>query len=377
MDTPVFGFVAPGFEPVREAFAANLAEGMDVGATFAVVRDGAPLVDLWGGHTDAGRGTPLPEDALFNVWSTTKGMAAIAIAVLVDRGAIDYDAPITRYWPEFGAQGKDGLTVAQVLSHQAGVCGPAERVTVEDYYNHDKIAGLLAAQAPFFPPGSASGYHAIVFGNLVGELVRRVDGRSLGAFFAEEIAMPLGADVFIGLPASQDHRRVPMIPTTETAPPRPALNKAALRAAMGNPPMDATMPNQRAWRAAELGGAGGSAAARGLARIYGALARGGSVDGVRLMGADTLAAMTRTRISGVDQVIGEEMTWGAGVILGGRNGAYGPNAEAFGHSGWGGSMAFADPVAKLGVAYAMNQMRLNLDGDPRPARLVKATYACL
>lgn len=376
MSPPLFGFTAPGFEPVRAAFLRNLESGDELGASFAVVRDGEAVIDLWGGFRDAARSAPLGEQDLFNVWSTTKGLAATCIAMLVDRGKLDYDAPVTRYWPEFGQAGKEHVTVGQLLSHQAGVCGPAVKCTVEDYYDHAKIVGMLAAQAPFYEPGSCSGYHAIVFGHLASELIRRTDGRTLGQFLAEEVAGPLGAEVHIGLPEALDHLRVPMSPSPIATPPRQSTNYPALRAALGNPIFDGEMPNRREWRAAELGGAGGSVNARGLARVYGALARGGETSGVRLLSPEALAKATAMQIEGHDLNLGYTLRWAAGFALN-LSGLYGPSPSAFGHSGWGGSLAFADPAAKLGVGYAMSQMQANLFGDPRVQSLIDATYACL
>lgn len=376
MAPPLSGFVAPGFEPVREVFAKNLASNREVGASFAVVQDGTTVVDLWGGFRDPERTTPLGEHDLFNVWSTTKGLVATCVAMLVDRKKIDYDEKVTHYWPEFGQNGKDRVTVAQLLSHQAGVSGPAEKATLEDYFDHEKIVTMLAAQAPFYEPGSASAYHAVVFGHLASELIRRTDGRTLGRFFAEEVAGPLGAECHIGLPEELDSLRVTMIRSPVATPARQSSNYAALRAAMGNPVLDGEMPNRRDWRAAELGAAGGSCNARGLSRVYGALARGGEIDGIRLLSPEALARATAVAYEGHDLNFGVTLRWGAGFALN-LSGLYGPNPDSFGHSGWGGSLAFADPTARLAIAYAMNQMQAFLFGDPRPQALINATYACL
>jgi CubicO group peptidase (beta-lactamase class C family) len=376
MSPPTFGFTAPGFEPVREAFVRNLDSGDELGASFAVVRDGKAVVDLWGGLRDAARAVPLGEHDLFNVWSTTKGLTATCIAMLVDRKKLDYGAPVAEYWPEFGQAGKERVTVGQLLSHQAGVCGPAKKVALEDYYDHAKIVEMLAAQAPFYEPGTCSGYHAIVFGHLASELIRRTDGRSLGRFFAEEVAGPLEAETYIGLPEELDHLRVPMRASPVATPFRPSTNYLAQRAALGNPTIDAEIPNRRDWRAAELGGAGGSVNARGLARVYGALSRGGEIDGVRLLSPEAIAKATAMQIEGVDLNLGYALRWAAGFLLN-TEGLYGPNPSSFGHSGWGGSVAFADPGARIGVGYAMSQMQPVLFGDPRAQALLEATYRCL
>jgi CubicO group peptidase (beta-lactamase class C family) len=369
----VSGSVASGYEPVSRAFADNFRAGLEVGATFVVMHRGSVVVDLWGGHCDADRSRPLGNDALFNVWSTTKGLSSICIALLVDRKALAYDDPVTRYWPEFGAHGKERVTVAQMMSHQAGVCGPAVAVTCEDYLHHEKIASMLAAQAPFFAPGTAWGYHALSFGNLVHELIRRVDGRTLSRFFAEEIAEPLQADAFIGLPQSEDHRQAAMLAAPAEKWDFVSPNPLAWRAAMENPTLDAEWPNRRAWRAAGMGGAGASANARGLARIYGALLWSRAP----LISNNTLRAATVERVRGPNQISGLNGCYAAGFALN-LDGLWGPSADAFGHGGWGGSVAFADPRREVVIAYAMNQMgNAGPNGDPRLASLIQASYASI
>jgi CubicO group peptidase (beta-lactamase class C family) len=298
--------------------------------------------------------------------------------MLVDRGLLKYDVPVTRYWPEFGQNGKGQVTVGQLLSHQAGICGPAQPVALEDYFNHGKIASMLAAQAPFWPLGSGWGYHAIVFGHLADELVRRTDGRTIGRFFADEVARPLEADAFLGLPESEDRRQVAMIKPEGSPPPAVGEINELAAAANANPALDGDWSNRRDWRAAGIAGAGGSTNARGLARIYGALARGGEIDGVRLLSPRTLHEATVERVRGANKTSGLPGAYGAGFALN-HVGAMGPNSNNFGHGGWGGSMAFADPKEKLGIAYAMNRMLVPAPGEPNPrvVRLVTATYSSL
>lgn len=370
----VHGGVEPGFEKVREAFASNLDGGLDVGASFAVVRDGRFVVDLWGGHADRGRTRPWQKDTLANVWSTTKGLASLCIAMLVDRGRLSYEQTVASVWPEFAAAGKQDLTIAEVLSHQGGLSGFAEPVTAGDYTDHDAMAARLAAQAPLFEKGQ-SGYHAVTHGFLTGELVRRAAGRSLGRFFAETVAGPLGADVWIGLPESEDDRTCEMIPAPRGVP-VPLPPHPAARAALANPPLDAEVPNQRWWRACEIPSVNAQAGARGLATVYGMLAQGGQHAGRRYLSEATLADATRQRVHGKDLVLGIPMRWAAGFS---RNDGvtYGKNRNTFGHSGWGGSFACADPDAGLGIAYAMNQMNSNLRGDPRSLALIAAVYESL
>jgi CubicO group peptidase (beta-lactamase class C family) len=376
----VAGSVAPGFEVVRDAFALNLQAGLEVGASFSATYRGELIVDLWGGYADEELTTLIQRDSLFNLWSTTKGLSATCIAILVDRGTLSYESPVAEYWPEFAQNGKQAVTVGQMMSHQAGICGPREPVTIEDYYAHSRVASLLAAQKPLWRPGSAWGYHAIAIGTLADELVRRVDGRTIGRFFAAEVATPLGVDAHLGLPASEDHRQVEMIPP-------PAIesqtfdvpNPEAYRCGLANPVLDPEWPNNRSWRAAGLAGAGGSANARGLAGLYGVLANGGEFAGTRILSAKTIVEATKERIAGVDQGSGEYGRYAAGFHLNMMNGAMGAHAQSFGHGGWGGSIAFADPRRGLGVAYVMNQMLINDWGnvDYRLARLLSATYRAL
>jgi len=368
------GRVAEGFDKVARAFEQNFAEDLEVGASFAVVCEGEAVVDIWGGWADRAGTRPWGADTLVNVYSTTKGMTALCVAILVDRGRIDYETPMAACWTEFAEGGKDELTVGQVLSHQGGLSGLRETIVARDYVDWEKMVGLLAAQEPFFPPGR-SGYHAITFGFLAGELVRRVDGRSLGTFFAEEIARPLGADVWIGLPESEDGRAAEIL-KPRRAPDQALPSNPFATAALSNPVLDAEVPNERWYRAAEIPAANGQTNARGLAQVYGLLANGGELSGVELMSPNTIALATRERISNEDLVLEIPMRWAAGYLL--NDGVvYGPGELTFGHSGWGGSFACADPIAGIGIAYAMNQMYPNLQGDERSQRLLAAVYECL
>jgi len=373
-ETVVQGQVEEGFERVRDAFAANFAAGREVGASFAVEVGGRRVVDLWGGFADRARSRPWQKDTLVNVWSTTKGLAALCIAILVDRGRLSYEQTVASVWPEFAAAGKQDLTIGEMLSHQGGLAGATTRLEPTDYADHDAMARLLAAQAPMFETGQ-SGYHAMTHGFLAGELVRRAAGRSLGRFFAEAVAGPLGADAWIGLPESEDSRVCEMI-AAPAGTPQPLPPHPAARAALANPPIDAAAPNQRWWRAAEIPAANAQTNARALATIYGMLACGGEAAGRRYLSPETIAEAARTRVHGTDLVLGIPMRWAAGFAR--NDGAiYGPNRRAFGHSGWGGSFGCADPDARLSMGYAMNQMYANLRGDPRTLDLIAAVYASL
>lgn len=373
----VHGYVAQGFESVRDLFAENLASGQELGATFCVVQDGQTIIDLYGGVRDGDHAEALGPDDLFNVWSTTKGMAATCIGIAVERGLLAYEAKVADYWPEFGVRGKQDVTVETLLSHASGVQGPDTPATTEELLDIPVFSARLADQTPMFPPGSASAYNAGIFGHWVDALLRATDGRNLKDFFAAEVAAPLQADVWIGLPQDQHHRRAPIVAPwaamVEQTPPSPDL---VVRAALGSPRMSPLLANRADWIAAGNGAAGGSANARGIARVYGALARGGEIDGVRIMRPDSVARMVAQRREGKDKVLGMWVRWAAGFLLSNR-GLYGPNDNSFGHSGWGGSFGFADPDAKLGFGYAMNLMAPNLAGDPRGGRLAAETYRCL
>ena len=364
----------PSFAAVAEAFAANFRERGDVGAALAIVQEGELVVDLWAGSLDAARTRPWTRDAVVNVWSTTKAVNALCFAMLVDRGQAAYDDPVARWWPQFAAGGKGAITIGQLLSHQAGLCSFADPAVIEDYYDQSTAEARFAAQTPFWPPGSRSGYHAISIGTLANALFRRIEGRGLGQFIAEELAGPLGLDLTLGLPPSQEARRAEMIAPPELATSNMGtdFNPSQL-AAYTNPVVEPLLPNTPAWRACEIPSANGFSNARSLARLFGALAADGVVDGLRLLGPNTLALATMERFRGIDEVLGVPARWGAGFLLN-TDGLYGPEEKAFGHSGWGGSFVMVDPVRRFAMAYTMNRMGADLVGDPRDAALIAATY---
>tara|TARA_R110000824_G_scaffold118960_18_gene272539 strand:- start:67650 stop:68789 length:1140 start_codon:yes stop_codon:yes gene_type:complete len=362
------------FEPVRKAFAANFATQGEVGASVCIVQNGEVKVDLWGGYADAARTRAWSHDTLANVWSTTKGMGALVCGMLVERNLIAYADKVAKYWPEFAAEGKGSITVGEMLSHQAGLCGPDVPTTVEEMCDHALMADRLAAQKPLWEPCSRSGYHALTVGILAGELVARVTGKSIGTWFHENVARPFNVDFFIGLPEKEDHRAAEMIPAKTSN--MPGDFNASQIAALGNPAPDAAIPNQRFWRAAELSSANGQGSASAIARVYGALATDGKIDGAALVRPDTIRAMTAIQIEGHDEVLAMPARWGAGFICN-VGGLYGPNDAAFGHSGWGGSFGMADPKTGLGIAYVMNQMGPDLAGDARANALIAAAYASI
>ncbi|MFN3232950.1 MAG: serine hydrolase domain-containing protein [Alphaproteobacteria bacterium] len=368
----VSGGVAPGFEAVKDVFAKNLADGLEVGAGFTVYRDGEPVVDLWGGHADEAKTRPWQEDTIVNLFSSTKGPMALAVAMLVDRGKLAYSDKVATHWPEFAANGKQDITVAQLLSHQGGVCGLREPITVDKYEDWDFMCAQLAAMEPFWTPGDGSGYHAVTYGFLAGELVRRIDGRTPGRFIAEEISTPLNADFHVGLPDSVDARIAPLIAPKNTLPLAGKAPPDYVIAALANPPMKPEDANKPGWRRAEIPAANGHGTAKALARIYAPLSLGGG----NIIGTEALDAATAEQCLGEDRNLGFEMSWGCGFIRN-NTGIYGPNTETFGHSGWGGSLGFADRKEKLAVGYVMNQMDVNLQGDPRSMGLIGALYQSL
>jgi CubicO group peptidase (beta-lactamase class C family) len=365
------GHVAPGFERVREAFDSELAE--ELGAGFAAIRDGEVVVDLWGGWADRGQTRAWTQDTIVPVYSTTKGVSALVVAMLHDRGLIDYDAPTAALWPAFGAHGKDQVTIAQTLAHMAGVPGFLEPIDPDLWLDPPRCAEAIAALAPLWPPGSASGYHPLTWGYIAGEIVQRGAGRSLGAILREDICQPLGIDFQIGTPESEHARAAEMKKPSragefgEITPPR----KAAFFTKWAAPVRGSTR-----WRKVEIPSANGHGTALGLARLYEAYATGGMIGGVRLLSQEGFDALTKRRWKGDDLVLPFNMDWRTGII-GNSNRLYGPNAEAFGHSGAGGSVGFGDPVAGVSAGYVMNKQSHHIMGDPRSLRLIDALYSCL
>ena len=376
------------FAPVREAFARNFRERDEVGAALSVVVDGDPVVDLWGGFADQARTRPWDRDTIVNVYSCTKGMAALCLHRLIAEGKVDLDAPVARYWPEFAQAGKERVPVRWLLSHRAGLAAVREILPGEALFDFDQMAAALAAERPWWEPGTAHGYHAVTFGWLVGEIVRRVDGRSVGRYFREEIATPLGADFHIGL--DEDHHErvaemspIPMPSPDETTPQLAMVilsDPEGLAArAFTNPPSLALGVNHAAWRSAEIPGANGTGSARAMARIYGALARGGAVDGVHVLDARDVARCAEEQSHGPDLVLQVPTRFGLGFMLPqeAKDTQLGRGAGSFGHPGAGGHLGFADPDARVGFGYVMNRMGPHILLDPRAVHLMDALYDCL
>ncbi len=372
------GTCLPRFDAVREAFAANFDAGREVGASFAATLDGEPIVDLWAGHADRAATRDWERDTIVNVFSTTKAMTATCAHMLVDRGLLDVDAPVVRYWPEFGAGGKADMPVRFLLSHTAGLAGVRAPLPVEALFDWERITAVLAAEEPWWPPGSANGYHAMTFGFLVGELVRRVSGTSVGRFFRDEVARPLRADFHIGLAASEDARVAEMIGPSRADAASGVVDRESLAArVLTNPPMRPDDANRLEWRRAEIPAANGHGNARSVARVLSVLACGGALDGVRLLDESTLHRAIAEQAYANDLVLGRTFRWGLGYMLTCAELPLGPNPHVFGHGGWGGSLGFADLDARVSWAYVMNRMSPGTTGDGRGASVVGALYGAL
>jgi CubicO group peptidase (beta-lactamase class C family) len=387
----VQGSCDPRFRAVREEFERNFAERGEVGASVCVTAEGRPVVDLWGGVADRHSGRPWERDTLGVVWSCTKGAVALCAHVLVSRGLLDLDAPVARYWPEFAQAGKDRITVQLLLSHQAGV--PAVRAPLAPgaLYDWQAMTQAIAADAPFWPPGTRQGYHAATFGHLVGELVRRVTGQGVGAFFAAEVAGPLGLDFHLGLPDEDEPRVAPTIradPTPAGEPrwrflERANADRESIQALIvrntGRRPGDT---DSREAHAAVLPSQGGITNARGLAGMYAPLAAGGAP----LVDEGTLSEMrTVSSATAVDAVLLVGLRFSLGFMKSSDNRRGPPGARdslvlseaAFGHAGMGGSLGFADPEARLSFGYTMNKQGRGVLLNERGQGLVDAVYRSL
>ena len=363
------------FHAVREVFEANFTEGDELGARFALAIEGDIVIDLMAGFADRARTRPFAEDTLTAVFSTTKAMASLMIARLVDARRLSYDQRVADVWPEFAAAGKGALTVAEVLSHQAGLSGFAEAMDAAAWFDWDLVCGKLAAMTPLWPLASASGYHPVTFGYLAGEIFRRVDGRTIGRALREDLAEPLGLDLMIGVPDSEharcaDVQRPPAMPDLGPMTEPKRLAFFTKWASPGHVSL-------AEWRRAEIPSVTGHATAPALARMMAILADDGQLDGRAWLSPATVRAAARTRIAGNDLVLPYDLSWGAGFMRNERLKIYGPGRETIGHSGWGGSCAFADPERAISGAYVMNRQSAELIADSRARRLIEAAYASL
>jgi CubicO group peptidase (beta-lactamase class C family) len=376
----IHGFCDDRFAKVRDTFETNFQRRGDVGASFALTLEGQFVVDLWAGHRDAAQTLPWEADTLVNVYSTTKTMAALCLLILADRGVVDLNAAVADYWPEFAQNGKDAVQVKHFMSHSAGVPGFVEPIDAATLYDWDAMVQRLAAEPLWWEPGTASGYHAITQGHLIGEVVRRVTGKSLGTFFAEEVAGPLQADFHIGL----DPREFPRVGELIPAPGGGGLASGAKRDSIGfraltSIPTPAEASSSEAWRTAEIPAANGHGNARSVVRAQTAIANDGRAFGVELLSPATIGTIFEEQTSGIDLCLNVPITFGMGY---GLNSALWPlkptpEPDTCYWGGWGGSLVFADTSQRICSGYVMNAMTATTLGDRRAAALAYATYECL
>lgn len=384
---PVEGHCHPRFAPVRKAFEANLASGAEVGAAVSVYFEGEPVVDLWGGWVDKEHSRPWQWDTICTVYSTTKGLTTICAHRMVEQGKLNLDAPVTQYWPEFAENGKGEVPVHMLLSHRVGLHTVDRKLPEDAIYDWETMTTALAETAPFWEPGTRHGYHGLTFGWLVGEVVRRVSGKSLGAVFRDEVAQPLGLDTHIGTGPEHDDRIARIYPVELS----PDMEKAraermsAFRsqmdprtlAAAGNITIPPDGHNSVAWRRSEMPAVNAHTDARSIAKVYAALSQGGGIDGYQVLTPESIARATTEQAAGPDAVIIMPTRFALGFWLSRPEAPLGPNPRGFGHPGAGGSAGFADPDRHVGFGYAMNQMKAGLLVGSTGATLVDALYEAL
>jgi len=367
------GEVEPGFERVRDAFAANFSaqvECRDLGAGLSVHVRGKPMVRLLGGYRDTERTRPWTRTTLVNIWSASKAVLAVAIAQLVEAGRLRYEQPVADLWPEFATNGKSSITLNHLLGHQAGLNGFAEPTTSADLFDWELMTARLARQKPFWPPGTLTSYHGMTFGWLCGEILRRVSGLEPRDYYRRHIAEPLRADIWLGCPLERRLGAAVIVPPEPDRNPA-VLNEIASRTVV-NPAPDAAIANTEAWRAAQVPAVNVHATAEGLGRLYAALANRGMLDGARILSAASVDLLRTMRSPGPDELLGPRR-WAAGVALN-HDGQFGPDPEAFGHAGWGGSVGFASVKSGVAIAYVVNRMGSRLNGDRRARLLCDAVF---
>jgi CubicO group peptidase (beta-lactamase class C family) len=368
------------FDKVADALAEEIANGGEVGAAIAIDIDGDLVVDMWGGHADASRTIPWGEDTIVNVFSSTKNVTALAGLMLIDRGLVEASAPVAKYWPEFAANGKQDIEFRHLMSHTSGVSGWDQPFAPEDMYDWDKSTAALAAQAPWWEPGTASGYHAQNYGHLIGEVLRRVTGQTLKDFVRDEIAGPLGADFQIGARPEDNDRIADIIPATDPLelPPYDQLPEPMIKT-LTCPPPDPDLANSAAWRAADLGAVNGHGNARSLARILSAITLGGKSNGVQLLRQDTIDKIFDVQCEGPDLVLlGHPVRWGLGFGLPARETfPFVPDGKICMWGGWGGSWETMNPEHGATIAYVMNKMAPGIEGSERTDRYFTLIYDAL
>ncbi len=396
----VNGYCDDRFIEARKIFEKSLEDGFELGGAICLEVKGEKVLDLWGGHKDQDRTEAWEENTIVNVYSTTKGIAAICLLQLIEKGLIDIEKPVSNYWPEFSQNGKEDIPVKYLFCHKSGLCGVKEPLEAGAFSDWDLICNQLAKQEPLWEPGSAHGYHAITYGHLVGELLKRVDGRTIGTYFKEEIAEPLDLDFWIGLPDSEFDRVSDIYPSKPSSfqflfPLLAKLPKFLLPgptkflvdfgdtskpvgAAFNNPPIvsnNGMEANTKKWRNAEIPAANGHGTARSIAKLYGVLANGGSLDDLYILSPDTIEMGRTTQADGKDLVLGGMHTrFGLGFMLGTENISMGPNPDAFGHGGAGGSLGFADPDNNISLGFVMNQMHPGITAWKTATDVAESVY---
>jgi CubicO group peptidase (beta-lactamase class C family) len=367
----------PEFASVQGVFDQNLESGADLGASFCATRNGETVVDIWGGFADKDQTIPWSRDTIVNVYSTTKTMTALTALLLADRGALDFDKPVAHYWPEFAAAGKADVKVSHLMSHSSGLSGWREPMSADDLYDWEKATSLLAAQAPYWEPGTAPGYHAVTQGYLVGEVIRRVAGKTVGTVFREEFAQPLGADFHIGLAASEDHRVAELIPPPRGGAIGEGTTSDLIVNMASNPGINVHATRTREWRGAEIPAAGGTGNARSVAEIHTIMANGGvGRDGRRYLTEAGVRRALELQIAGTDMILGNPVRYGMGFGLNGGAVPL-PSDESIYWGGYGGSLIVIDMKARTTFSYVMNKMASTTAGDTRGFGLLMAMWTVL
>ena len=376
-DVEVHGTWDSRHDQIVDTFRTNFSEHGDVGASFAMSLEGEMVVDIWAGHLDEARTQPWLEDSIVNVYSTTKTMAAMSALLLADRGELDLYAPVAHYWPEFAQNGKDQIEVRHFMSHSAGLSGMDRAIAGDEMYDWELMVNALAEQAPWWEPGSASGYHALTQGHLIGEVVRRISGRSIGQYFADEIAKPLQADFHIGTAEEHWPRVGNLIPPEEGVAQAGADADSIAARTFANPQPRAADSATAGWRLAEIPAANGHGNARSVVRAQTPMANGGRAFGVELLSADGAARIFDEQSLGVDLVLGVPIRFGMGYGLTSDVMPMGPNPHTAYWGGWGGSTITVDQDARMCCSYVMNKMAPGVLGDPRGFSLLQAAYQSL
>ena len=375
--TNLHGTIDARFEPLAQILESQLGSDYDLGGSLAVAVDGQIVTDCWGGWADEAKSEPWQSDTITNVWSTTKTMTALCALILIDRGVLDPNEKVATYWPEFAVNGKENIEVRHIMSHTSGVSAWAQPVTVDDVLDDEKATEMLARQAPWWEPGTASGYHALNQGHLVGEVIRRIDGRGLKQFFAEEVAGPLGADFSIGAPESERGRISNVIPPPPLPIPEDIDPDSVMFKTFTGPAPEASISHTAAWRDATIGAANGHGNARSVATIQAAISNGGRAGDTQLLSSDTVSRVFEQQSHGVDLVLGTPVSFGLGYALADPIDAIVTSGKVCYWGGWGGSIVVNDLDHRVTMAYMMNRMQAGLVGNDTSVALYAALRSIL